>query len=283
MAIRSMNRISSDGWVWPRTAASVPRSQARLPVVSPAPILDFTGGPPGRAFMLHPGGVPRNRETPSSARSPPHRGREARREAGGLERIMAESGLPLGLASLQRDAAAGRKLPPVEKWNPATLRRHRHPHRARRHLVPQWHADRPPRAGAPVLDHPAQGRRTVFISSRPVEKMRIVGGGCAVPRRLAARRRRGPGAASRSSPPMSATKRLPGPDNPIRVETDPGNRGAVRLMCMCAAASKPRSRAPSSISSPTWRCRAKANMEACSACGAMASSFRWGRLNERIG
>jgi hypothetical protein len=26
---------------------------------------------------------------------------------------------PLGLASLQRDAAAGRKLPPVEKWNPA--------------------------------------------------------------------------------------------------------------------------------------------------------------------
>jgi hypothetical protein len=26
---------------------------------------------------------------------------------------------PIGLASLQRDAAAGRKLPPVEKWNPA--------------------------------------------------------------------------------------------------------------------------------------------------------------------
>ena len=27
--------------------------------------------------------------------------------------------LPLGLASLQRESAAGRKLPPVEKWNPA--------------------------------------------------------------------------------------------------------------------------------------------------------------------
>jgi hypothetical protein len=27
--------------------------------------------------------------------------------------------LPLGLASLQRETAAGRKLPPVEKWNPA--------------------------------------------------------------------------------------------------------------------------------------------------------------------
>ncbi|HSZ73620.1 MAG TPA: DUF1285 domain-containing protein [Rhizomicrobium sp.] len=26
---------------------------------------------------------------------------------------------PLGLASLQREAAAGRRLPPVEKWNPA--------------------------------------------------------------------------------------------------------------------------------------------------------------------
>lgn len=28
-------------------------------------------------------------------------------------------GLSLGLASLQRELAAGRKLPPVEKWNPA--------------------------------------------------------------------------------------------------------------------------------------------------------------------
>ena len=32
---------------------------------------------------------------------------------------MAQSGFPLGLASLQREAAAGRTLPPVEKWNPA--------------------------------------------------------------------------------------------------------------------------------------------------------------------
>ncbi|MEJ0041183.1 MAG: DUF1285 domain-containing protein [Rhizomicrobium sp.] len=29
------------------------------------------------------------------------------------------SSFPLGLASLQRDAAAGRALPPVETWNPA--------------------------------------------------------------------------------------------------------------------------------------------------------------------
>src|SRR5580698_11011135 len=28
-------------------------------------------------------------------------------------------GLPLGLASLQREAAGGRKIPPVEKWHPA--------------------------------------------------------------------------------------------------------------------------------------------------------------------
>src|SRR5215470_13012919 len=32
---------------------------------------------------------------------------------------MSSSGFPMGLAALQRDAAAGRKLPPVEKWNPA--------------------------------------------------------------------------------------------------------------------------------------------------------------------
>ncbi|MEI9996610.1 MAG: DUF1285 domain-containing protein [Rhizomicrobium sp.] len=32
---------------------------------------------------------------------------------------MSSGGFPLGLASLQRDAAAGRALPPVEKWNPA--------------------------------------------------------------------------------------------------------------------------------------------------------------------
>src|SRR5580765_5522242 len=28
-------------------------------------------------------------------------------------------GLPLGIADLQREAASGRALPPVEKWNPA--------------------------------------------------------------------------------------------------------------------------------------------------------------------
>ena len=32
---------------------------------------------------------------------------------------MSSGGFPLGLAALQRDAAAGRKLPPVEKWHPA--------------------------------------------------------------------------------------------------------------------------------------------------------------------
>ncbi|MBS0473343.1 MAG: DUF1285 domain-containing protein [Proteobacteria bacterium] len=32
---------------------------------------------------------------------------------------MSGGGFPLGLADLQREAAAGRRLPPVEKWNPA--------------------------------------------------------------------------------------------------------------------------------------------------------------------
>jgi hypothetical protein len=33
--------------------------------------------------------------------------------------VMESEGLQLGLASLQREAAAGRRLPPVERWNPA--------------------------------------------------------------------------------------------------------------------------------------------------------------------
>jgi hypothetical protein len=32
---------------------------------------------------------------------------------------MSSGGFSLGLAALQREAASGRKLPPVEKWNPA--------------------------------------------------------------------------------------------------------------------------------------------------------------------
>src|ERR1700710_438333 len=42
-----------------------------------------------------------------------------RREKLGELVIMTGSAFSLGLASLQRDAAAGRKLPPVEKWHPA--------------------------------------------------------------------------------------------------------------------------------------------------------------------
>jgi len=34
-------------------------------------------------------------------------------------RMTEDSGIPIGLASLQREAAKGRGLPPVERWNPA--------------------------------------------------------------------------------------------------------------------------------------------------------------------
>jgi len=33
--------------------------------------------------------------------------------------MMSSGGIPIGLASLQREAAAGRGLPPVDKWHPA--------------------------------------------------------------------------------------------------------------------------------------------------------------------
>jgi hypothetical protein len=42
-----------------------------------------------------------------------------RREKQGKFVEMMTGDLPLGLASLQRETAQGRKLPPVEKWNPA--------------------------------------------------------------------------------------------------------------------------------------------------------------------
>lgn len=52
----------------------------------------------------------------------PHNGVRPMRSFPGWKRgeiMSASDGFSIGLASLQRDAAAGRKLPPVEKWNPA--------------------------------------------------------------------------------------------------------------------------------------------------------------------
>lgn len=86
---------------------------------------------------------------------------------------MSSGGFPIGLAALQRDAAAGRKLPPVEKWNPAhcgdidiRIARdgtwyHQGSPIGRKELV---------RLFSTILRKDAEG----FVLVTPVEKMRIV-------------------------------------------------------------------------------------------------------------
>jgi hypothetical protein len=76
----------------------------------------------GRALYLT-SAVGAQRGNVACGRPNPHIGvRLLAREINGLQsdcRGMSESGFPIGLASLQREAAAGRRLPPVEKWDPA--------------------------------------------------------------------------------------------------------------------------------------------------------------------
>ncbi|MBV9419727.1 MAG: DUF1285 domain-containing protein [Alphaproteobacteria bacterium] len=132
---------------------------------------------------------------------------------------MSSGGFSQGLAALQRDAAAGRKLPPVEKWNPAhcgdidiRIARdgtwyHQGSPIGRKELV---------RLFSTILRKDPEG----FVLVTPVEKMRIVvedapflavlldveGQGC--------------------DQKLSFTTNVgdvtvAGPDNSIRVETDP--------------------------------------------------------------
>jgi len=132
---------------------------------------------------------------------------------------MAEPGLPIGLASLQRDAAAGRKLPPVEKWNPQhcgdidiRIARdgtwfHNGTPIGRRELV---------RLFSTILRKDADGYHLVT----PVEKMRIVVDDA--PFLAVLLRAEGEGQAQRLVFTTNVgDETIAGPDNPIRVETDP--------------------------------------------------------------
>jgi len=128
-------------------------------------------------------------------------------------------GFPLGLAALQRDAAAGRKLPPVEKWNP--------PHcgdidiRIARDGT--WYHQGSPigrkelvRLFSTILRRDPDG----FHLVTPVEKMRILVEDApfqAVLMDVA-------GAGRDQSLTFTTNvgdETVAGPDNPIRVETDP--------------------------------------------------------------
>ena len=132
---------------------------------------------------------------------------------------MSGSGFPLGLASLQRDAASGRGLPPVEKWHPAhcgdidiRIARdgtwyHQGSPIGRRELV---------RLFSTILRRDPDG----YVLVTPAEKMRIVVED--VPFLAVLMDVEGSGTAQRLvfTTTVGDTA-IAGPDNPIRVETDP--------------------------------------------------------------
>jgi len=132
---------------------------------------------------------------------------------------MAESGLLLGLASLQRDAAAGRKLPPVEKWHPEHCGEidiriardgtwfHNGSPIGRRELV---------RLFSTILRKDSDG----FHLVTPVEKMRIAVDDA--PFMAVLLRAEGEGKAQRLIFTTNVGDDTPAcADNPIRVEADP--------------------------------------------------------------
>ena len=125
----------------------------------------------------------------------------------------------MGLAALQRDAAAGRKLPPVEKWNPA----HCGDIDIRISRDGTWYHQGSPigrkelvRLFSTILRRDPDG----FHLVTPVEKMRIVVED--VPFQAVLMDVRGEG----RDQALNFTTNVgdeteAGPDNPIRVETDP--------------------------------------------------------------
>jgi len=125
----------------------------------------------------------------------------------------------MGLAALQRDAAAGRKLPPVEKWNPAhcgdidiRIARdgtwyHQGSPIGRKELV---------RLFSTILRRDPDG----FHLVTPVEKMRIVVEDAPFQAVLMDVAGTGRDQALTFTTNVG-DETIAGPDNPIRVETDP--------------------------------------------------------------
>jgi hypothetical protein len=125
----------------------------------------------------------------------------------------------MGLAALQREAAAGRKLPPVERWNPAhcgdidiRIARdgtwyHQGSPIGRKELV---------RLFSTILRRDPDG----FVLVTPAEKMRIVVEDA--PFQAVLMDAEGAGRDQKLAFTTNVgDETVAGPDNPIRVETDP--------------------------------------------------------------
>ncbi len=126
---------------------------------------------------------------------------------------------PLGLAALQRDAAAGRKLPPVEKWNPA----HCGDIDIRIARDGTWYHEGAPigrkelvRLFSTILRRDPDGYHLVT----PAEKMRIVVEDAPFLAVLLDADGAGREQTLRFTTNVGDVT-VAGPDNPIRVETDP--------------------------------------------------------------
>lgn len=133
---------------------------------------------------------------------------------------MAESGFSMGLASLQREAAAGRSLPPVERWNPE----HCGDIDIRIARDGTWFHNGSPigrhelvRLFSTILRKDPDGYHLVT----PVEKMRITVEDA--PFIAVLLNVEGEGRDQRLTFTTNVgDETVAGPDNPIRVETDPG-------------------------------------------------------------
>ena len=132
---------------------------------------------------------------------------------------MSSGGFPLGLASLQREAASGRRLPPVERWNPAhcgdidiRIARdgtwyHQGSPIGRKELV---------RLFSTILRRDPEG----YVLVTPAEKMRIVVEDA--PFLAVLMDAEGAGHDQRLTFTTNVgDETVAGADNPIRVETDP--------------------------------------------------------------
>ena len=171
------------------------------------------------------------------------------------------------LAQIPRGERRPAARAPVES---AVLRRHRHAHRPRRHLVLPGHADRTQADGEAVLQHHSPRRRRLFPGDS--------GGKGRYPRRRCALRRGDPAGAGRGRAQVLrfATNVEDEVEadagHPLRVEIDPAARNP-RPTCGCATTSRRWCIATCSTSWSSWRCRAGSTASNGSASGATASSF----------
>ena len=170
---------------------------------------------------MYPGSAGATRKTPASAQSCDAPAAERRNDGIGLT-DMSFGGLPLGLAQLQREAGAGRKLPPVEKWHPAHCGEidiriardgtwfHMGSPIGRKELV---------RLFSTILRKDPDG----FVLVSPGEKMRIVVEDAPFLAVLLDVAGEGRDQALTFTTNVG-DETIAGPDNPIRVETDPDSQ-----------------------------------------------------------